>query len=343
MNKIFKEPSFDDNLPSFNFGKINKKLKKDKRKTYEESDVQKQISEVPVIKSPSKAKKLKTKLLNLAEDTVVKSKKSKKRKQSILLINRKETKGTDEEIEPEPEEPVKKKRKLDKDTRNVNGNTKSTLFSRLKNSLKGSRFRYLNELLYTSTGNEAVALFQNDQTAFEAYHEGYKVQVEQWSMNPLDRIIKNIQKMPKEYLVCDFGCGEAKLAKSVLQKVYSLDLVAFDNSVIACDMSNSPLESNSINVAVFCLSLMGTNLSDFLLEANRLLKMNGILKIAEVSSRFDSVKLFIDFIQKCGFTMMNKDLTHKLFYFFTFKKVKNVEKDTKMKQFSLKPCLYKKR
>ncbi|XP_058461344.1 ribosomal RNA-processing protein 8 isoform X2 [Malaya genurostris] len=149
---------------------------------------------------------------------------------------------------------------------------------------------------------------------------------------------------PKDYLVADFGCGEARLAEAVPHNVYSLDLVAINNSVIACDMANTPLETNSVNVVVFCLSLMGTNLRDFLLEANRIMKTGALLKIAEVSSRFDNVKEFIDCVHKCGFLLENKDLKHKLFYFFNFKKVRTVEKRSlKSKQFSLKPCLYKKR
>lgn len=33
-----------------------------------------------------------------------------------------------------------------------------------------------------------------------------------------------------------------------------------------------PLNDASVDLAVFCLSLMGTNLADFLAEANRVLK-----------------------------------------------------------------------
>ncbi len=33
-----------------------------------------------------------------------------------------------------------------------------------------------------------------------------------------------------------------------------------------------PLASASVDVAVFCLSLMGTNMTDFLMEAHRVLK-----------------------------------------------------------------------
>ncbi len=47
-----------------------------------------------------------------------------------------------------------------------------------------------------------------------------------------------------------------------------------------------PLESNSMDAGVFCLSLMGTNFPEFLREANRVLKREGKLFVAEVLSRF---------------------------------------------------------
>lgn len=74
-------------------------------------------------------------------------------------------------------------------------------------------------------------------------------------------------------MIADFGCGEAGLAKSVKQTVHSFDLVAANELVTACDMAHVPLEDSSVDVAVFCLSLMGTNLHDFLTEANRVLKI----------------------------------------------------------------------
>jgi ribosomal RNA-processing protein 8 len=140
------------------------------------------------------------------------------------------------------------------------------------------------------------------------------------------------------------GCGDARLEKSVLQKVYSIDLVSGVEGVIKADMSKVPIDTNSINVVTYCLSLMGTNLKDFFIEANRILKMNGLVKIAEVSSRFEKVNLFVDFVQKCGFELVNKDVNDKLFFFFTFKKTHDVNSfNKKIPDFSLKPCLYKKR
>lgn len=69
------------------------------------------------------------------------------------------------------------------------------------------------------------------------------------------------------------GCGEATLAQQVPQsRVHSLDLVAANDLVTACDMAHTPLAAGSVDVVVFCLSLMGTNLKDFVTEANRILR-----------------------------------------------------------------------
>ena len=73
-------------------------------------------------------------------------------------------------------------------------------------------------------------------------------------------------------IVADFGCGEARLAQEVKNKVHSFDFVALSDMVVKCDMKNVPLNSSSIDIAVFCLSLMGTNVVEFLCEAHRVLK-----------------------------------------------------------------------
>lgn len=50
----------------------------------------------------------------------------------------------------------------------------------------------------------------------------------------------------------------------------------------ACDIANVPLKDATVDIAVFSLSLMGTNATDFLLEARRVLKPNGVLKVRGV-------------------------------------------------------------
>lgn len=79
------------------------------------------------------------------------------------------------------------------DTSDQNGN--NSFRQALIDNLKGSRFRYLNELLYSKPSSEATGVFQDDPTSFQAYHEGYRQQVQQWPLNPLDRMIKALKRL----------------------------------------------------------------------------------------------------------------------------------------------------
>lgn len=74
---------------------------------------------------------------------------------------------------------------------NANGSFRQSLID----NLKGSRFRYLNELLYSKPSSEATGVFQEDPTSFQAYHEGYRQQVQQWPLNPLDRMINALKRL----------------------------------------------------------------------------------------------------------------------------------------------------
>lgn len=69
----------------------------------------------------------------------------------------------------------------------------------------------------------------------------------------------------------------------------------------------------------------------------------GHLKIAEIETRFDDVNRFVHNLQLCGFQLVSKDISTKVFYFLYFKKVRDVKDSKQLKDFSLKPCLYKKR
>lgn len=78
---------------------------------------------------------------------------------------------------------------------NSQSNDNNSFRQALIDNLKGSRFRYLNELLYTKPSTEASGVFADDPTSFQAYHEGYRQQVQQWPLNPLDRIIKALKRL----------------------------------------------------------------------------------------------------------------------------------------------------
>lgn len=98
--------------------------------------------------------------------------------------------------------------------------------------------------------------------------------------------------------IADLGCGDARLASTLkssndlqtLQcKVLSYDLHSPSPLVTKADISALPTASNSINVAIFCLALMGSNWISFIEEAYRILHWKGELWIAEIKSRFGRV------------------------------------------------------
>jgi len=223
---------------------------------------------------------------------------------------------------------------------------KKSIGDKAKEKLSAARFRYLNEQLYTQPASQSYKTFSKDEKLFRVYHSGYQQQAGHWPIDPLNVIIASCLKLPETHEIADMGCGEARLARSVPNTVHSFDLVSLNSAVTACDMSHTPLEAGQVNVVVFCLSLMGTNVKDFLFEAGRVLKVGGTMKVAELESRFQdgySAEQFISDVCKFGFKNTWKDLRKEYFYFMDFEKIGDVKKKKKLPEITLKPCLYKKR
>lgn len=219
------------------------------------------------------------------------------------------------------------------------------LRARMAQRLDGARFRYLNEQLYSTPSSAAQRLFQEDPEAFLLYHRGFQSQVKKWPLHPVDRIARDLRHRPASLVVADFGCGDCRLASSIRNPVHCFDLASLDPRVTVCDMAQVPLEDESVDVAVFCLSLMGTNIRDFLEEANRVLKPGGLLKVAEVSSRFEDVRNFLGAVSKLGFKVISKDLSNSHFFLFDFQKTgpPRVGPKAQLSGLKLQPCLYKRR
>ncbi|KAI8050889.1 methyltransferase-domain-containing protein, partial [Syncephalis plumigaleata] len=235
------------------------------------------------------------------------------------------------------------------------------LQQQMKKKLHGARFRWLNEQLYTTSGDTSFKLFSEQPELFEQYHEGFRSQVEEWPENPLDRYIAELQSRTEPLTVADMGCGEAMLALRVGQahRIHSFDLVAGNERITACDIANVPMSDNAADMVIFCLSLMGTNFIDFLREAYRILRPGGELKVAEVKSRFTSVDRFVKILTSMGFELQHKDDKNKMFICFDFTKGKAIDtnqssKNNKNKtaketrplrdnELILKPCIYKRR
>ncbi|KAI9839295.1 MAG: hypothetical protein M1819_003290 [Sarea resinae] len=193
----------------------------------------------------------------------------------------------------------------------------------MRQKLISARFRHLNETLYTTPSSNSLDLFSESPEMFTEYHEGFRRQVEVWPENPVDIYINTIkargkinprrpsynnskgteqqqlQPLPRTSSTCtiaDLGCGDARLAqvltpmaKKLHLSLHSFDLQSPSPLVTKADISHLPLADSTVDLAIFCLALMGTNWVEFIDEAWRVLRWKGELWVAEIKSRFGRV------------------------------------------------------
>lgn len=110
-------------------------------------------------------------------------------------------------------------------------NSKLTaLQQKMMAKLSGSRFRWINEQLYTSSSESALSLVKNQPELFDEYHQGFRSQVQLWPENPVDVFVEQIKgrthkpisapgglpgNSQKQVVIADMGCGEAQLALDI--------------------------------------------------------------------------------------------------------------------------------
>jgi len=217
--------------------------------------------------------------------------------------------------------------------------------------LSGARFRDLNERLYSGLGSNALKEFTTDPSLFEQYHQGFRHQAQQWPESPVE-LISQLLLRPvfSKAQIADLGCGDAKLAEIIGQdRVASFDLIADPSRGIKKANINSyiPLPNENRDITVICLALMGQDCGGAIREAWRILRPGGLLLVAEVTSRFESVQSFIQQLEKSfGFKKLNlkgfgPSPGNNHFFLLPFQKkqhppMKNVVLNAKV-------CIYKKR
>ena len=172
----------------------------------------------------------------------------------------------------------------------------------------------------TNSGRLHKELTEKPEDWFE-YHRARHENMKTWNEIPYEFIASQIKN--KNRVVADFGCGENLMRTFIPNnKVYSFDHVAIDDTVIACDMAHTPLEDETIDIAVFSLALWGSNFEDYFKEAYRLLNYDGLMYIAEPSKSYNDEqrKELIDMLKRNGFTPVGNIDDHGKFFYITVMK-----------------------
>lgn len=158
-----------------------------------------------------------------------------------------------------------------------------------------SDFSEMNNEFNKSNSDTIHEKIQKDPQYLVRYHEKMDERMKTWSVDPVKVIFNKINRLGperrvNEMVIGDFGCGKARLAELLNKnRVYSFDHHNILNGkIVACDMKKTPLRRNKLDVAVFCLSLMGQNWTEYITEAKRCLDKNGWLFIVETTKQLNA-------------------------------------------------------
>ncbi|WP_425216426.1 helicase-related protein [Tumidithrix helvetica] len=164
---------------------------------------------------------------------------------------------------------------------------------------------------YSKTTHDRLT--QNPEEWYQ-YHTLYREARQTWTEVPYEKIAESLRNHP-DLVIGDFGCGEAKLADLLPNIVRSFDHIAINDKVIACDITHTPLDDKTLDVAVFSLSLMGLNYADYLKEAYRTLKGGGSLLIAEPQSHWaEKTPELLAAIAQVGFMVSHPQTRDRFLY-----------------------------
>lgn len=169
-------------------------------------------------------------------------------------------------------------------------------------------FSKMNNRWYASSSETTHARLASNPEEWAHYHTMYRQLRESWPVVPYKEEIRWLSEREGQ-VVGDFGCGEAFIAKAVSDRhqVHSFDHVAIDESVIACDITQVPLDDGALDVAILCLALMGANFTDYVREAHRCLRLDGQLHIWEPKSYFDDLLMFASQLRRLGFDVLTPE------------------------------------
>ena len=174
----------------------------------------------------------------------------------------------------------------------------------------------------TSSSSHMNEYFRSNPDKWREYHSIREENKKEWVEDPINVIAEKLNKN-RHQVIADLGCGMNQLKTLVnsYSQWYSFDHYSDDETVIKADISDlrEYLQDNSVDAAVFCMSLWGTNYMDYIKESYRYLKNGGIVYIAEPKDKINQSEL-IGGATQIGFKIISIDFERNGKSYIEFKK-----------------------
>ena len=184
-----------------------------------------------------------------------------------------------------------------------------------------SVYQGFNQRISTSTCGGVFSKIIKSKEDWNKYHDLRNKAMGNIQDQPLQTIARDYLKSKKHKVIGDMGCGMNQL-KTLLPENYeviSVDMYAADETVKVCNLMDTSkiLPNESLDVAVYCLSLWSKDWREIIKDAYRILDYDGKIIIVEpVSSSSKSIDKVRATLQENGFSNISttKDADEKFYY-----------------------------
>ena len=244
----------------------------------------------------------------------------------------------DEESDEEEEIIIKVKKPVIKNMDLNKGSILKSSTTNSKKSMKSKKERVKTEISIlhqrykTLTSNNLHNEFKNNEDLWVSYHKIAEENEKTFPENeiPRNKIIEELEKIKTKRTkkVVDMGCGKAYISKHFDNDIrfdfINYDHVSINDKIISCDISKLPLEDDSIEICILCLSMWGSNCKEYIKEAERVLESNGKLYIIEPTKRWSNKdengiiieegKKLKELLEENRFQIMKEEIKKFVFY-----------------------------
>jgi len=218
------------------------------------------------------------------------------------------------------EEPIKKKvMNLPKQSKKRE-ETSEEIKTRIKTEMSQLHQRYK-----TLNSQNLNIEFKENPDLWKKYHEISEKNEESFPTEgiPRNRIIQELTKIKTKRTkqVVDMGCGKGQISDHFKNDArfnfMNYDHISENDRVISCDISNLPLEDDSVDICILSLAMWGSNCRDYIKEASRILESNGQLYIIEPTKRWsekDELGNIIQGNEACKMTELLRENGFKIIH-----------------------------